>query len=517
MKAEHYRNKKRYYKNLVQENTRCIVNSFVAKLRAKLWAKKIDQINNLAVSSSEKKVILVTFGTDRHYYSRHKKFYIVFEIVEKDGFKLDLSVYKNYIFFKILPTLNICEPKDYSYILESVHFEICAVETILNSDFSYFDKMKVIKCISRKHIVYNDLIQEFRSKFYKGVSFILTDCLKHTFEKCAKIYNIDITNVATGYLGKTVSAFYYQNRAQKLYNSGTINDYSDDVEVYDEDDIIITFKSGISYYNNCRQCNSLNEYGFSFHIGFDLKSKMHSIVYNRTHYTIVNIDELFIQLLKDGFIYDKPICQNCCKKNQVDQEVSMVMSKLPGLMYIGEPLYAVKSPLDLNHDRVENEKECITIRLPIESSNSMVYLNKIELIKRIGYEKVEVPIPNTEGMRSYTYTNCYTGLNGSPTHMVAKQITKYTARLPIFRKFILWSPASDVTIAFRNMQIAFVLCQSMMSYRLPDHLYRYIFGFIMIPDMDTNVDRHQDFDLGFLDNSKLIEDFVNKVNFRSSY
>lgn len=516
MKAEKHRNTKRYYQRMVEQNTTRIVKAFVVKLREKIWNKKIAQITKLAEYSSEKKVILVKFYSDQDYSAQHKVFYIIFEDVEKDGFKLDLSIYKNYIFSKIVSTLNMFNQESYQYIRESAHFEMATVYTILNEHFSYFDEKQVIKYISmRQNRVYENLISEFSSEFYLGVSSMLNECLKHTFEKCAKTHNLDITKVSD-YEGKTVNAWYYQTRAEKLYNSYDSNEYSDGDEDYDR---IITFKTGVRYYNGCRQCNTKNWYTFTFHIGFDLKSKMHSIVYNKTHYTFVNMVDLFKQLLKEGAIYDKPICQNCCKKNEVDKEVSMVMSKLSGLVYSGEPKYAVRCPMELNNpydsDSYEDPKECITINLPIESCQSQERLNIIQIIKRSSYIKVEEPITETEveGMRYSTY---YGRHNAPRTQMVTRQISQYTARVPIFRRFKLWSPASDVTIAFRNMQITFGLCQSMLSCRLPDHLFRYIFSFIVIPDMDTDADRHQDFDLGRLVNSMLIEDFVRKVNFRSS-
>jgi len=504
---------KRYYQRMVNQNTARIVKAFVVKLREKIWNKKIAQITKLAVSSSEKKIILVKFYIDQDYSAQHKKFYIIFEVVEKDGFKLDLSIYKNYIFSKIVSTLNMFNPESYQYIRESAQFEMATVHTILNEHFSYFDEKQVIKYISMlQNRVYENLIGEFSSEFYQGVSSMLNECLKHTFEKCAKSHNLDITKVSD-YEGKTVSAWYYQNRAQKLYNSYDSNEYSDDDEDYDR---TITFKTGVRYYNGCRECNTKNWYTFTFHIGFDLKSKMHSIVYNKTHYTFVNMDDLFKQLMKEGAIYDKPICQNCCKKNEVEQEVSMVMSKLPGLIYIGEPNYAVKCPMELNNpydsDSYESPKECITIKLPVESSQCNGRLNIIQIIKRSSYVKVEEPMPKNEdeGMR---YSAYYGRHNAPRTQMVTKQITQYTARVPIFRRYKLWSPATDVTIAFRNMQITFGLCQSMLSCRLPDRLFRYIFSFIIIPDMYSNT-FNLEFELGKLDNFKLIEDFVNKVNFR---
>ena len=514
-KAQKQEFTKRYYQGMVKQNTTYIVKAFVLKLQEKIWNKKIAEITKLAEYSSEKKIILVKFYTDQDYSAHHKTFYIIFEVVEKDGFKLDLSIYKNYIFSKIVSTLNMFNPEYYQYIRESAHFEMATVYTILNEHFSYFDEKQVIKYISMRHNrVYENLIGEFSSEFYQGVSSMLNECLKHTFEKCAITHNLDITKVSD-YEGKTVSAWYYQNRAEKLYNSYDINEYSD----YDEDYYrIITFKTGIRYYNGCRQCNTKNWYNFTFHIGFDLKSKMHSIVYNKTHYTFVNMDDLFKQLLKEGAIYDKPICQNCYKKNDVDKEVAMVMSKLSGLMYIGEPNYAVKCPMELNNpydsDYYESPKECITIKLPEESSQCNERLNIIQIIKRSSYVKVEEPMPKNEyeGMR---YSAYYGRHNAPRTQMVTKQFTTYTARVPIFYRLKLWSPVSDVTIAFRNMLITFGLCNSMLlSYRIPDHIFRYIFSFIMIPDMNTDLYSHKDYYLGQLDNSMFIKNFINKVNFR---
>ena len=294
------------------------------------------------------------------------------------------------------------------------------------------------------------------SEFYHGVSSMLNECLMHTFETCAKTHNLDITKVSE-YEGKTVSAWYYQNRAEKLYNINDSNEYeySDNEEDYNE---IITFKTGVRYYNGCSQCNTKNWYTFTFHIGFDLKSKLHSIVYNKTHYTFVNMDDLFTQLLKDGLIYEKPICQNCCKKNEVDKEVSFVMSKLSGLMYIGAPKYAVKCPMELNNpydsDSYESPKECIIITLPGRS------MNRIEIIKRSSYVKDNKPIleKDDEDLRYPAYY----GRHNAPCTQT-KKIAQYTARV-----------------------------------------------------MDTDADRHQDFELGRLVNTMLIEDFVRKVNFRSS-
>ena len=512
MKAERKRITIRLYKLCVKSITRDKVRHYVQKLRLKIWRKKIAKINNLAKSPERQKIILVEFSSIQDL---SKTFYFVFENEVKGMPSLCLSVYENYIFSKILTTCKTFDPQSYQCIFATAKFKLSTLENILETHFSNFDETKVIKCISMSNNHdYEILVKKFASKFYKGVSSILHECLEHTFEKYAKIHNIDITEVSN-YAPQTISAFYYEKVAEKSYHIYNHNHNHNDAEYANDDeyDRSINFTTGIRYYNGCQQCITKNLYMFSFHNGFDPNSKMHSLVYNKMHYTVLNMDDLFKQLLKDGLIYEKPVCHNCCKKNEVDKELSMVMLKLSGLMYIGDPNYAVKYPMDLNdyfHDHDADDgaeadalpyddiddgiKECITITLPKESSQSNENINIIQLIKSVSWKKQYCPIKEL---------------------MVSKKISQYTARVPIFSQFILWNPSSDVTIAFRNMQITFGLCQSMLSCRLPDLVFRYIFSFIVIPDMDTNLDRHKDFNLACLDNSKLIEEFVHNVNFRT--
>ena len=501
---------KRVYKSRVYYNTIKIVKSFCSRIRNKIWDKKIANITKLA-GSSNKKLILLQFNTRKF----GMLFYYIFEVEDKNGFRLDLSVYINYIFTTMFSTLKLFDANDYQYILKSAKCEMSNVDSILEDHFSSFDETQVIKCISLDNSIYNNLIREFTSEFHQGVSSMLNESLLDAFKKCAKSHNLDITNVSN-HEGRTISAWYYQNRAKKLYiyyNEYDSDDYSDKNR-----DSPQTFETGIRYYNGCSQCNVKNVYAFTFHIGFDPNIKRRSIVYKRIHYTVLNMDDLFTQLLKDESIYEKPICQNCCKHNEVQIEVSSIMSKLSGLMYVGKPKYAIKCPMELNNpydsDYYEDAKECITIKLPEESDPCNERFHKIQIIKSSSYVKVEEPISKSD--EGYNIRNSYFGRYNAPNkNMVIKQITQYTARVTIFRKFVLWRPELDVTIAFRNMQIAFMLCQSVMANTFPDFIYRYIFSFIVIPYMDYNTNRNIEIKLGRLDNSKLIEDFVNKVNFRS--
>lgn len=512
--------KERYYNTMVDLNTKKIVSAFVKRIREKIWMKKIAKITELA-GSSNKKVILVQFYTEE--CSTRKSFYYIFEVEDKNGFQLDLSVYKNYIFTTMFSTSKLFDANDYQYILESAKCEMSNVDTILEEHFSSFDAKQVIKCISLDNSIYNNLVREFTSEFHQGVSSMLNESLRDAFETCAKSHNLGITNVSN-HKGRTISAWYYQRRAKNLYTD-SYNDYDSDDYSDEYLDSPQTFETGISYSNGCSQCNNKNLYAITFHIGFDPKTKRRSIVYKGNHYTVLNMDDLFTQLLKDGLIYENPICQNCCKHNEVQIEVSSIMSKLSGLMYVGEPEYRNKYPMPLNdsdsdsdydYDYVEYEhvkKECITIKLSEESDQCNEGLSEIQIIKNRTYVKVEEPISKSdEGYYTYNTRNSYSRRYNAPrTKMVIKENTEYTARVPIFRKFVLWRPEFNVTIAFRNMQIAFMLCQSMMA--IPYVISKYIFSFIIIPDMYTNT-RNLEFELGKLDNFKLIEDFVNKVNFR---
>lgn len=500
-----------YYKRLVHNNTINIISAFVKRIREKIWLKKISEITKLAGSSN---IILFQFYTEE---SSRKSFYYIFVVKkDKNSFELDLSVYKNYIFTTMFSTSKLFDANDYQYILESAKCEMSNVDSILEEHFSSFDEKQVIKYISLDNSIYNNLVREFTSEFHQGVSSMLNESLQDAFEKWVKSHNLDITKVSN-HKGKTISAWYYKNRAsKKLYN----NEYDSDDDYSDEDrNSPQTFETGIRYSNGCSQCNDKNVYAFTFHIGFDPKIKRRSIVYKNIHYTVLNMDDLFTQLLKDELIYEKPICQNCCKHNEVQIEVSSIMSKLSGLIYVGKPNYAIKCPMELNDpydtdsDSDEVPHECITIKLPEESDPCNKLFYTIQIIKCISYVKVEEPISKSdEGYYTYNMRNSYSGRYNAPR---TKQITQYTARVPIFSKFVLWRPNLDVTIAFRNMQVAFMLCQSVMANRFPDFIYRYIFGFIVIPDMDSNPNRNLEFKLGRLDNFKLIEDFVNKVNFRS--
>ena len=479
-----------YWKYIVHNNSARIVKTFVLKLREKIWREKVAELAKL---SPKKKIIFINSFTTHKIYGQSKTIYFIFEVVEKDGFKLDLSIYMNYICPKILSTLNM------NIIRSSCE---STLDIILKQYFSKFDETQVFNYISLTNTVYKNLIDEFSSEFYKSKSSSLDKCLINTFEKFIKTHNLDITKVSE-YVGKTITPLYYENLAKKLYHTdehdydsyiSNIYNYNRDLHTFEPP---ITFEASISYFNSCRQCNSKNQYAHNFNIGFDIKNKMHFIVYNCMTYTIVNMDDLFKQLLTNGLIYDKPICQNCCKKNEVDNEVSMVMSKLLGLVYIGEPKYEVTYPMYLyDNDYESNDsfglEECITIKLQIESCQSQERFDKFQIIKTKSYIE---------------------SVNYEEDEYEYEEITQYTARVPLYKYFELWTPVSDVTIAFRNMLITFGLCNRILTCRIPDYIFRYIFSFIMIPNITSDAELYKDIQLKQLDNSKLIENFVNRLNF----
>ena len=478
----------RDYKIMVgHDNTIKIVSAFVKRIREKIWMKKIAKITKL------EEFILLQFYTEES-----KSVYCILEV--KAGLKLDLLVYKYYIL-----------PQMISFDLERAKCdEISDVDLFLEKHFSSFNEIQVINYFSVSD--YNNLVQQFTSGYHNGVSSMLSEILINTLKKFAEDHNLEITNVSNHKGGRTISTNYYRKRAIKSYTDTDYDNYYDSDDYSEEDDTSPQkFETGISYYKRCLQCDGNNLYTFAFYIGFDPKTKMRSIVYKGNHYTVLNMDDLFTQLLKDGLIYENPICQNCCKHNEVQIEVSSIMSKLSGLMYVGEPEYRNKYLMPLGNEHVK--KECITFKLSEESDQCNKGLSEIQIIKNRTYVKVEEPISKSdEGYYTYNTRNSYSGRYNAPrTKMVIKENTEYTARVPIFGRFVLWRPEFNVTIAFRNMQIAFMLCQSMMD--IPYVISTYIFSFIIIPDMYSRT-RNLEFELGKLDNFKLIEGFVNKVNFR---
>jgi hypothetical protein len=481
---------KRYYESVVKYNTIKIVRNFVKKIRKQIWLNIIAKITKLS------EFILLQFCTEEG-----KSVYCILEV--KAGLKLDLSVYKYYIL-----------PQMISFVLESAKCEeISNVNRILKKYFSSFDETQLIKYIPLSTPTYNNLVQQFTSGYHNGVSSVLSEILINTLKKFAEDHNLKITNVSNHKGREIISTDYYETRAKNLYTDYA--KYNSDSSSEEEDYISpISFETGISYYNGCLQCDGNNLYKFVFCVGFDPNTKMHSIVYKNIHYTFLDMNNLFKQLLHDELIYVNPICQNCCKHNEVQIEVSSIMTKLSGLMYVGNPKYRFKYPMSLynpydydDDDYVEHvKKECITIKLSEESDQCNEGLSEIQIIKNSTYVKVEEPLSKSD-----------VGYYGR-TKTVIKKITQYTARVPIFSEIVLWRPEFNVTIAFRNMQIAFMLCQSMMT--MPyvwiyneTKILTYIFSFIIIPDMYSNT-RNLEFDLGSLDNFKLIEGFANKVNFR---
>ena len=487
-KAQEQKFIKSYYQRMVHQNTTRIVKAFVLNLQEKIWMKKVAELSKL---SPKKKIACLKFTID--YYQQCKTIYIIFEVEKKCGFTLDLSIYRNYLFPKILSTLNIINPEFYKDILFRTGLCTNTVDEILEQYFQFCDTTEVINYISLTDTVYKNLIDEFSSEFYKSAISSLNKCLINTIEKCAKTHKLDITKVSEYEgKGKKLTSLHYKNLASNLYI--THNDYYIYNDKYeDEDDYrkhFKTLKTGVQYYQGCYQCNTEKRYAITFHNGFDPKRKMYSIVYNNIHYTCVNINNLFKQLLEEGFINDKPICENCCKKNEVDKEVSMVMvmSKLSGLVYIREPKYEFTYLMNLNKDDMDRNPiiECVTITLPIKSCDDYddddydQEFNKIQIIKQ--------------------------------KHFFDSKNIEYFARVPYYNQYELWTPVSDVTISFRKMLITFCLCNS-LSYRIPDHIVRYIFSFIMIPNITSDPYWHKDIDLKQLDNSKLIEKFVNSLNF----
>lgn len=486
------------YKRIVRLNASRIVREYFTKLRNKIWSKKIDQIRKLAKSSSNQEIIMVSFMLSKY----SQLVYYLFEVVENDEIMLCTSAYKNFILPVILSKSEKFKPSEYNSIFKTAGCQVVNVEDILDI-FSNSHENKVIECISKENDIYRELFQNLTSQgFIKGVSSVMYQVLENAFKKGAKLHNLDITKFSENKGWGNFGALKYEISARNTYNrerNYEDEDYDEDYnEETEETKRRIRLTTGIRYTNGCNQCKGGNPYNLQFDIGFEIKSNMYSILYNNFHYTFVNIDDLFNQLLKESYIYDKPICQNCCKYNEVQSKISDVMSKLPGLMYDGYPEYEICHPMDLNNqedydgfdDDYEGLKPCINIKLPEVSAPSSWRLRKMQIIMREKYERV--------GQSFLTEI-------------------EYTARVPMFRRFMFWNPEKEVTIAFRNMQIAFLICQSILGggRTLPDFICMYIYSFIIIPDMESGVIRHRDFNLGKLDNSKILEDFVNKVNFRA--
>lgn len=460
-----------------------IVNKFIVSIREAIWRRKVLKITKLAERSSKNNIICFRFnlfGYFRNSPYSSKTFYYVFE-VEEDGFSLDFSVYRNYIIPKIISESKMFNPKDYRRIFETAICVLDNVDSFLDDDnyFGLFDDMKVIKCISFQNAKYRNLVEEFKSPFYEGVISILAECLIHAFEKWVISNNLNITKVSKSFCNQ-----------------------------YDR----MRFNTGILYSIGCKQCTT-NSYEYQyFDIGFDPKSKMHSLLYKQEHYTIADFECLFRKLTSDGMINQKPICQECVEKNEIDQEMRYVALKLAGLVSIDET-YKVKVPMGISPFSDESMKPCIVMTTIPELLGVEKYFQNIEIILNISFNRdQDYLFDDDDDERHY---NTYDSLHYPLTkRVINKKTTKYMARVPTFDRLILWRPYADVTIAFQRMQIAFILCQSMTAYGLPDEIYRYIFSFLVIPDMDSRVICNRYFDLGKLDNPKLIKKFIDFVNFR---
>jgi hypothetical protein len=285
---------------------------------------------------------------------------------------------------------------------------------------------------------------------------------------------INITDITDNTSGIERNIRYYSDIADKFWNSEY--SYSDDYNYSDEDEDTKTyFKISIQYHRKCSQCDIKNIYTLTFDIGYEYKSETYSIVYRDIHYTIFDIDALFAKLLNDELIYDNPICQMCCKKNEIEEELNNLTLTL------------YNSGLDFSGKSYEKhvKKLYLVIALSKNKNNDAEYVSK-NIVKIFKYK----------------------GIYDS-----SKNAHTYKAIVPLIREFQYWSPYVDVTNSFRRMQIAFIIvCQKYLPVKLPDDICTHIFTFIIIPNIKSGVYGYKEVKLDFT-KPEQISSFVRNVNF----
>ena len=429
---------------------KAIKKAFLNVLQTEIWEKKKSQI-----STFRNGAVIIRFYREKYFSGNRKEYCFVFEVEAKDGFMLDSSVYKNYIFRKILSTSLGFKSEELEYIFNRAQVEF--VKDSLLDVFKKFDNMKVIICFSLRDFIYNKLVGEFTSEHSNEVSSVQAQLLICRLKELFKSIKIDITNVNN-------------------YN------YSD------EEDTKKYFKISIQYLRGCSQCDVKNIYTLTFNVGYEYKSGIYSIVYRGVHYTIFNIDELFKTLLEDGSIYKNPICQMCCKKNEMKKELDMITSTLcnSGLDF-SVIKRKVKTPINLCSANFKGKKEvCFVVALSENNGNNNVVDDNFE------YEyKNTVEIVKTNDCQNATYK----------------------AIVPLCRRFMFWRPYADVTNSFRRMRIAFIIvCQKYLPVKLPDDICTHIFTFMIIPNMKSGIYGYKEVKLDFTKPEK-IASFVKNVNF----
>ena len=457
---------------------KAIKEAFFNVLQTEIWEKKKSQI-----STFRNGAVIIRFYREKYYSSNRKEYCFVFEVKDKDkdGFMLDLSVYKNYIFRKILSTSLGFKSEELEYIFNRAQVEF--VKNSLLDEFKKFDDRKVIICFSLRDLIYKKLVGEFTSEYSNGVSSDQAQLLICRFKEFFES-KIDITNVAKNTSGIERNTGYYSDIAKRFENSQ--DSYLNDYNYSDEEDTIKYFNFSIQYLRGCSQCDVKNIYTLTFDVGYEYKSGIYSIVCRGVHYTIFNIDELFKTLLEDGSIYKNPICQMCCKKNEMKKELDMITSTLCNLDF-SDIKRKVKTPINFCSDNFKiKEQVCFVITLTENNDNNNVVDDNFE------YEyKNTVEIVKTNDCQNATYK----------------------AIVPLCRRFMFWRPYADVTNSFRRMRIAFIIvCQKYLPVKLPDDICTHIFTFMIIPNMKSGIYGYKEVKLDFTKPEK-IASFVRNVNF----
>ena len=447
-----------------------IKKAFEKAFQTEIWNENKSQIDSFP---NKGVVVIIEFCRAKNSHDC-KEYYFVFEVEDENenGFMLDLSVYKNYIFRKILSTSLEFKFEELEHIFKSAHIKFSNVQYILDNEFKNFNVSKVIRPFSLKDSIYKKLISEFTSKYYKGVILAQTQLLICKIKDCFKLMRINITDVTDNTSGIERNIRYYSDIADKFLNSE--DSYLDDYD-YSDEDTKTYFKISIQYHRGCSQCDIKNIYTLTFDIGYEYKSETYSIVYRDIHYTIFDIDALFAKLLNDKLIYDNPICQMCCKKNEIEEELNNLASKLynSGLDFIGK-----------SYEKYAR-KPCLVITLSKNKNNDVEYVCK-------------------NAVKLFKYNENYNSSKNAHTNK---------ATVPLIREFQYWSPYADVTNSFRRMQIAFIIvCQKYLPVKLPDDICTHIFTFIIIPNMKSGVCGYKEVKLDFT-KPEQISSFVRNVNF----
>ena len=270
--------KKALKAQLKKYNIERLVLDFIKKIRQNIWKKSVAQIEKF----TNKNLLVITC-------TRNGKM-CIYIIEVNDGFPIDLSVYKNYIFPIMMLSLKLTS-KELDEIVNSTKMHLSSVIDVPNT-IGAFVTSTVIKPISLENPKYKKVVDKFASGMYEDERHKLYVFMRDELHK---------------FLLNLGGVYYVPDKRKKPSKRKSSKDR------------LLKFYIRLTKYSVCERCHLNSSFNLKLDIGFDYRNQTYSFIYLGIAHSIFELKNLFQALLDNGTIRRNPICQGCCDKELQDK------------------------------------------------------------------------------------------------------------------------------------------------------------------------------------------------------